>query len=208
MRLHTCFITFNRLELTEQAVESYLATVTMPYSYVVVDNGSSDGTEQWLAQSQHPYLLLAENRYPGYACNRGWERAPADVTLLQRADNDFSFLPGWCEEVERCFRDPQLGQLGLRTDEEEQFVPLNVAGNCVIRRRLWEEGLRWDVRPWGEYVPGYGECAGFSATVLEMGYRWDRVQQHVIDYLSTDDWDDPYYAESFGVRGIVRQEAG
>ena len=75
MKLHTVFITYNRLELTKRAIASYLETVTVPYTMSVVDNGSTDGTADWSAgtDGSHPQShLLAENRYPGYATNLGW----------------------------------------------------------------------------------------------------------------------------------------
>ena len=92
MKLHTVFLTYNRLELTKQAIESYLDTVTVPYTYLVIDNCSQDGTKEWLNSFDHPYEFLTRNRYPGYATNQGWTRAPDDATHLQRADNDFAFL--------------------------------------------------------------------------------------------------------------------
>lgn len=94
MKLHTVFVTRDRLDLTKQAVESYLETVTAPHSYIVADNASTDGTQAWLAANDHPNILMPVNLYPGFACNRGWEYAPPDATFFHRADNDFSFLPG------------------------------------------------------------------------------------------------------------------
>ena len=205
MKLHTVFVTFNRLELTKQAIESYLETVSAPAEWWVVDNGSTDGTMEWLLQN-HPYncVLLRENRYPGPATNLGWSDAKDDVTHLHRADNDFAFLLGWCEEVERIFQSDKVGQVGLRTDEEEMYARWNVGGNCVIRRELWDKGLRYDERPWPEYPPGYSEDSFLSPAVVEMGYTWTRVKRPCIRSLSQESWDDPYYAGSWGDRNIKR----
>jgi glycosyltransferase involved in cell wall biosynthesis len=206
MKLHTVFITYNRLELTKQAVRSYLETVSVPYFLVISDNGSTDGTEQWLMEewdhNPSELLLIPQNRYPGFACNRGWEVADGSATHLHRADNDFKFLPGWCEEVEERFQDPALGQLGLRTDEEEQWAQWNVGGNCIIRRELWDQGLRYDERPWTEYPPGYSEDSIFSPAVEKLGYRWERVKRPCIQSLASGDWSDPYYQESYRARRI------
>ena len=209
MKLYTVFITYNRLALTKQAINSYLETVRLPYSYVVVDNFSVDGTQEWLIAEGHPCVLLGGNFYPGYACNRGWETAPDDATLLHRADNDFAFLPYWDQEVTKRFKaNVHLGQLGLRTDKEELFAPSNVGGNNVIRRELWDEGLRYDERHWQKYPPGFSEDSFFSPAVEKMGYRWDRVKRPCIKSLADGDWDDPYYAKSYGDRRIVRAADG
>jgi glycosyltransferase involved in cell wall biosynthesis len=203
VKIHTVFISYNRLDLTKEAIQSYLATVTVPYSYIVVDNGSSDGTQDWLAQSEHPCMLLGENFYPGYACNRGWETAPADADFLHRADNDFTFLPGWCDAVASRFHSSKVGQVGLRTGDEELGAQFNVGGNCVIRRTLWDQGLRYDESPWPEYPPGYSEDSYFSPAVREMGYHWTRVKVPCIVSLASGDLNDPYYQESYGARRIV-----
>lgn len=202
MRLHTVFVTHNRLHLTRQVIQSYLDTVTVPYTYLVVDNASTDGTGAWLVENHHPVLLLDRNYYPGYATNRGWTYAPDNATHLQRADNDMLFLKGWCRELELRFRDPKIGQVGLRTDKEENHVRSNVGGNMVIRKELWDAGLRYDEKPWPHYKPGMSEDSYFSPEVLKLGWRWTRARKHILHSLATNDWTDPYYQRSFGDRRI------
>ncbi len=215
MKLHTVMVTYNRLESTQQSIESYLDTVTVPHSLTIVDNGSTDGTVEWLLDEfpfglwdrcedgkQQCYVMcLAENKYPGYACNYGWENAPADATHLQRADNDWTFLPGWCHQVERAFRDPKVGQVGLRTQKEEPVV-YNVGGNNIIRRELWDAGLRYDERPWTELPAGHSEDTYMSPAVEAMGWKWVRVRQPCIRGNSVESHDDPYYQASYRARRI------
>lgn len=211
VKLHTVFITHNRLELTIRALTSYLETVTLPFSVMIVDNASSDGTTLWALSHAEDFeaILLPENLYPGYACNRGFEVAPADATLLHRADNDFIFLPGWCDEVARKLEESRrrpLGQLGLRTDAEEMNVSTNVGGNCIIMRDVWDEGARWDERPWpqlaDEIGPGWTEDSLMSKTVRSFGRRWDRVDNPCIQPISTEDPNDPYYQQTWADRRI------
>lgn len=209
MNIHTVMISYNRLALTKQAITSYLKTRTGPTSLLVVDNGSMDGTEEWLlehAVDRFKAVLLGTNKYPGYATNRGWEQAPDDTVLLHRADNDFVFLPGWETHVRLMFSvNPMLGQLGLRTDEEELHNSHNVGGNCVIRKEVWDEGLRYDERPWPKIaakVPGYTEDSFLSPTVKRMGWEWGRVTVPCIRPISSEDPEDPYYRQTWADRGI------
>lgn len=218
MKLHSVFITYNRLDLTKRALESYLETVTVDFRLLVVDNGSTDGTIEWMWDDflkrdlDHLRICeLGENRYPGYATNVGWKLVEEDfpATHLQRADNDFIFLPGWCEEVERCFALPQrrpLGQLGMRTNEEELNVMSNVGGNCICPREIWEEGARWDERPWPRLTedigPGWTEDSLMSKTVRSLGYKWDRVERPCIQPISSEDPSDLYYQQTWKDRGI------
>lgn len=203
MKLFTCFVTHERLHLTQIALESYFDTVSVPYDYVIVDNASTDGTQEWL-RSNHGsnILLLTENLYPGRACNIGWSYAPPDATHLQRADNDMRFLPGWCEVMKDAFNGKRVGQVGLRTNEEELNCASNVGGNCVITRELFDQGLRYDERPWGEFPTACSEDTYFSPAVKKMGHRWTRVSQPCLVDMATGDPADPYYQTSYGVRGI------
>ncbi len=211
VKLHTVFVTYNRLELTKRAIESYLETVTVPHRFLVVDNASTDGTTTWLQQNVRTLnfkgiIAFPENRYAGAACNFGWAMVSAwmDVDFLQRADNDSEFLPGWCEHVEECFEGrPELGQLGLRMGEEEGFNKINVSGDCIIRRELWDKGLRWEEKPWSEYPRGTAESRPFARAVEKMGYKWDRVTQPCIRPIAAEDPDDEYYIESWRSRGIL-----
>jgi len=212
MKLHTVMITFNRLECTQQSLASFFETVTLPYTLTVVDNGSTDGTVEWLDEVEFDgdldsVVLLNRNRYPGYACNRGWSLAPSDADFLQRADNDWTFLPGWCDVVKEAFENPEVGQVGLRTDKEESFpdgtvVPWNVGGNNIIRRELWDKGLRYDERPWTELPAGHSEDTYLSPAVKEMGYEWQRVAKSCIVGNSVESVKDPYYQASYRARRI------
>lgn len=204
MRLHTVFVTHDRLELTKIAVSSYLETVSIPYTYVVVDNCSQDGTREWLIEEGHPCIMLDRNYYPGYACNRGWERAPSEADFLHRSDNDFRYLPGWCDRVLEAFSDRRVGQVGLRTAAEELYCPTNVGGNNVIVRTLWDLGLRYDERPWTEYPPRMTEDSYFSSAVRALGWRWTRVRRPCIVPISTESPDDPYYQRSWAARRIYQ----
>lgn len=207
MHLHSIIVSFNRLDLLKQCYTSYKETVSLPHTLVIVDNASNVETRTWLRESvpSHEVLLLDENRFPGYATNRGWEQMPEQTTLLHRSDNDFKFLPGWCEEVMRVFnKGDVIGQVGLRTSEEEMGATTNVGGNNVIRRELWDRGLRYDERPWGQgYPPGWTEDSLLSPAVVAMGYRWTRVRKPCIVSLSREDPSDPYYQRTWRLRGIT-----
>ena len=206
--LHSVIVSYNRLELTQQAIRTYLDTVSLPFTMVVVDNGSDPDVVDWLLDASEQdgrwwVLPLGENRFPGFATNRGWERMPPETTLLHRGDNDFSYLPGWQNEVVKRMKDG-VGQVGLRTNKEEMNARYNVGGNNVIHRRLWDEGLRYDERPWGaEYPPGWTEDSLLSPAVVALGWKWTRVRKPCIVSLSYENPDDEYYRRSWELRGIT-----
>jgi glycosyltransferase involved in cell wall biosynthesis len=200
----TAVISYKRPELLRLTLTSYLTTVTGPYQLVVIDNGDSEEALEVAADLDVEVLALLENRYPGYATNVGWSLlADADADYLHRSDNDVEFLAGWCDEVLRRFdANPSLGQLGLRTVEEEGRHP-NVGGNCVVRWGVFQK-IRWQEVGWQPGVKG--EDYYFTTAVQAAGWNWTRVTKPCIVHRGKQ-WpdqprDDPYYVETWGAKGV------
>lgn len=64
-------VTYNRLELTKKSLQSILDRTERPYRLIVVDNGSTDGTIEYLANlEQNGKIDLVEN-----GSNLGLEKA-------------------------------------------------------------------------------------------------------------------------------------
>ena len=202
MKLFTVIVSYNRLDLLRETIASYQATLTLPSKLLIIDNGSDKETRLWLIRSGLPLRLLPENRYPGAACNLAFAEAPKDTTHLHRSDNDMRYLSGWCAEVEQRFAvGPKLGQLGLRTEAEELACETNVGGTSVIDKRLWDQGLRYDERPWQE-LGSVTEDYYLSQEIERRGWRWERVRRSCVVHTASGDRADPYYQHSYGIRGI------
>lgn len=198
--ISTVVVSYKRPELLRDTLESYLATVSVPYELVVVDNGSCEEALEIAREFGIEVIQLGENRFPGYSTNVGWDHLGGQ--LLHRSDNDVEYLEGWCEEVARCFaEDPNLGQLGLRTLAEEGNHP-NVGGNCVVRSEVFQS-VRWVEDAWQPGVKG--EDYYFTTGVQAAGFRWARVAAPCIVHRGAqwpDRPTDPYYLESWGARGV------
>jgi len=96
--------TYNRRELLRQALASVLAQTFTDYEIIVVDDGSTDGTREWLATvSDQVRVLIQENRGPGAARNLGIQNAVGEyVTFL---DSDDIWFPWTLEIYERAIRE-------------------------------------------------------------------------------------------------------
>lgn len=204
--LHTVIVSYNRLPLLKQTLDSYYQTVTLPFNLVIVDNGSDFETTDYLRHTNHQVIYLDSNMYPGFATNHGFALASSGATLLHRSDNDIEYLPGWCDEVAEKFDlYPILGQLGLRTLEEEG-PHAAVGGNCVIRRELWEQGLRYSENPWTPNTPF--EDGLMASAIRRLGSSWARVERPCVIHRGLARSDDPYYQRTFADRGIGFAEYG
>jgi len=91
MRVFIYTLTRDRLEYTQRSFESLRQNAGYPYEHIVVDNGSTDGTVDWLAEqiadgSVSPWsIFLHRNEGISAASNRVLEFI-ADHPLLRQPD--------------------------------------------------------------------------------------------------------------------------
>lgn len=174
--LHAVIVSYRRLPMLKACVESFVATCSIPYTLRIVDNASPLDVIDWIVRERerlgYLYTLVQQNRYPGYATNLGWEAAPPNATLLMRSDNDSIWLPGWCDEMIAAFEDPTVGQYGPIAEGDEPWASMEcwpVGGNSIIRRSLYDAGLRYDETPWP--AARIQEDHALFEAVIQMGYR-------------------------------------
>ena len=109
---------FNRLDLTRQCLESIRRTsLVSRYEIVVVDNGSTDGTSDFLRQQQQAGHLRVvwNNENIGFAkaCNQGARAAKSDYLLF--LNNDTVPQAGWLEPLcEVLNRDQSVAAVGSK----------------------------------------------------------------------------------------------
>src|SRR5262249_15056038 len=61
VRVSIVVLTYNRLDVTRPAIESLRANTRQPYELIVVDNGSSDGTLDYLDQLERDGVRVIRN---------------------------------------------------------------------------------------------------------------------------------------------------
>jgi glycosyltransferase involved in cell wall biosynthesis len=121
--------THNRRDKVLRAVESVLAQKFTQFEHIVVDDGSTDGTEAALTAIRDPRLIYVGAKWRGAnaARNAGIEKARAPVVTF--LDSDDIYLPHRLERTLALFDNPALEVL------ISSFVSLKGirATNCVNR---------------------------------------------------------------------------
>jgi GT2 family glycosyltransferase/Flp pilus assembly protein TadD len=113
-------LTFNQLEYTRECLESIKQYTPEPHEIIFVDNGSTDGTVEWLREiiSKHSNCRLIENGSNfGFArgCNQGIEAATGDYILL--LNNDVVVTENWLSGLLDCLQsEPNIGIVGPVTN--------------------------------------------------------------------------------------------
>lgn len=101
-------LTYNRLDLTEETLNSFFQTTTSKYRLIIVDNGSKDGTVEYLNNLRPPsewcvgceILLNPENKGNAYGRNQALQIANKfNDPFLSTMDNDVIFPDGWLNEI-------------------------------------------------------------------------------------------------------------
>ena len=220
MKLLIVLITHNRLEYTKRTLESLEETLLVPNFIMVVDNASTDGTQKWVQENNWHHFLNQENLYPGAATNLGWklglEKYP-EATHLMRCDNDMKFEPGWDKRAEEYFKTiDRLGQLGLDFDGGENKVPRfyngmgliewpgSVGGPNIIRRQIWDDGIRYDEDRWENSRSKLQEDARFSSKIKKAGWLVGHMDTRLsYTFATKDTWKDypEYYKKTMYDRG-------
>lgn len=111
-RLSIVIVTMNEVAYTRKCVASIVAHTPEPHEIVFVDNGSTDGTPEWLATVPNARVLRnATNLGFAAAANQGIRAAAADRILL--LNNDVVLSEGWLAGLARHLeRDPRVGLVG------------------------------------------------------------------------------------------------
>lgn len=113
-------LTFNQLEYTKKCVESIKRHTPEPHEVVFVDNGSRDGTVEWLRRvvSENSNYRLIENKENGgfaAGCNQGIREAKGEYILL--LNNDVIVTKGWLSGLLNCLKKaPDAGIVGPMTN--------------------------------------------------------------------------------------------
>jgi GT2 family glycosyltransferase/glycosyltransferase involved in cell wall biosynthesis len=109
---------FNRLELTRQCLDELFRTTPLNgVDVIVIDNGSSDGSSEYLRSLGNRIRLIQNETNLGFAsaCNQGARATDADVLVF--LNNDTIPQPGWL--------DPLL-------EEAEQHADVGVVGSKLL----------------------------------------------------------------------------
>lgn len=105
---------FNQAHFTAKCLEALFKNTPDICEIIVVDNGSTDGTAQLLAQygNQIQVIRNAQNQGFARACNSGAAAARAPFILF--LNNDTEVQPGWLPPLLAMAARPRVGAVGSR----------------------------------------------------------------------------------------------
>lgn len=126
--------TYNRKELLRDQLTSLLFEQTLDedlYEVIVVDDGSTDGTREFLARLQHPNLIKiwSKNSGPAVARNKGIKEAKGEYVAF--TDDDCVVEADWVASVIAYFENDELvGFHGQTYTDTKKRSPLTHQIQC------------------------------------------------------------------------------
>ncbi|MEH7743310.1 glycosyltransferase [Bacillus subtilis] len=191
-------LTYNQLALTKQCLESiWKHTNNDCIEVIVIDNGSHDGTRDYLKQiTSIKAIFNKTNEGFAKACNQGLEVASGDNILF--LNNDTVVTNQWLEPmIKLLYQDDKIGMVGpvsnyvsgpqqvpvnyTKVEEIEDFsrlyclqqrgrskAVLRLVGFCLlVKKKVLDQVGGFDER----FVGGSFEDDDLSLRVLQAGYQ-------------------------------------
>ncbi len=112
MKLSIITLTCNKIEYTKKFIKS-LYKYTNDFELIIVDNGSTDGTVEYLRTLPDAKLILnKENLGFSKGNNQGIEIAEGEY--IGFLNNDILLYPNWFEKIEEVFEKENIGFISPR----------------------------------------------------------------------------------------------
>lgn len=112
MKLSVITLTYNNLKFTKKFVES-LYNYTNDFELIVVDNGSTDGTVEYLKTLPEIKLILNKENL-GYSKGNNQGLTIAEGEYIGFLNNDILLSPKWFEEIEKVFQKEKVAFISPR----------------------------------------------------------------------------------------------
>ncbi|MDG0790586.1 glycosyltransferase family 2 protein [Cohnella ginsengisoli] len=181
--------TFNQRELLGKCINSIVRHTQPAYEIIVIDNGSTDGTAEYLARlgGTVRYRVLERNRGFAGACNIGLMMAKGRTLML--LNNDTLVTKNWLANLLACLdSDPGIGAVGPVTNYIGGEQQIRVPYTNVHDMQSFASGFnRHDPGRWQETDRLVGFCVLMRReTFLRIGYLDEGFE---FGNFEDDDWD-------------------
>ena len=129
---------YNEIKLIEKFINKLIVTFNdLEVKYILVDDGSTDGSQQWLKQQvpvifsklNYNLILIEKNKGKGYAVQKGLKNIEGDYTIF--IDSDLEYDPKDAKELFRIVRENQ--------NIKALFGSRYIGGKLQLRRHFFND---------------------------------------------------------------------
>ncbi len=196
--------TYNQSGPLKDCIESLIRATGYPFRLIVIDNGKSPESAEYLNRmlksGQLDMALIKPEENLGWirSINKGLELS-RDSEYISFQNDDTVFTKGWLEEVVKIFeKDQKIGIVNPEWEKPEGADIDNYAsalkekyaentidmdwcrGHCfVVKREVVEKLGGFDP----VYIPGYYDDRDYSLKAIEAGYRCVKAKGVFVDHV-------------------------
>lgn len=151
---------YNGLSFMEPCFESLKEQTVRDFKVLVVDNGSTDGSVEWLKEHRVPSIFLKENTGFSGAVNTGIRAADTPYVLL--LNNDTRVEPGFVAAMERAMdQSPKIFSVSSRMIQMYHPELLDDAGDMYsILGWAYQRGVGRSSELYQKSCRVFSACAG------------------------------------------------
>ncbi len=151
---------YNGLSFMEPCFESLKEQTVRDFKVLVVDNGSTDGSVEWLKEHRIPSIFLKENTGFSGAVNTGIRAADTPYVLL--LNNDTRVEPGFVAAMERAMdQSPKIFSVSSRMIQMYHPELLDDAGDMYsILGWAYQRGVGRSSELYQKSCRVFSSCAG------------------------------------------------
>lgn len=151
---------YNGLSFMEPCFESLKEQTIRDFKVLVVDNGSTDGSVEWLKEHRVPSIFLKENTGFSGAVNTGIRAADTPYVLL--LNNDTRVEPGFVAAMERAMdQSPKIFSVSSRMIQMYHPELLDDTGDMYsILGWAYQRGVGRSVNLYQKSCRVFSACAG------------------------------------------------
>ena len=151
---------YNGLKFMEPCFRALSMQICRDFDILVVDNGSTDGSVEWLKEHRVPSIFLKENTGFSGAVNTGIRAADTPYVLL--LNNDTRVEPGFVAAMERAMdQSPKIFSVSSRMIQMYHPELLDDAGDMYsILGWAYQRGVGRSVNLYQKSCRVFSACAG------------------------------------------------
>jgi GT2 family glycosyltransferase len=150
-----------------------------PIEIVVVDNGSTDGTAEWLARTRPAIRLVRLERNGGFCAAANAGIAAARGRFIQLLNNDTEVTAGWVEAALAPFADQTVGSVAPLVLVRSDPTRVDSAGDSYAlvgwptKRGHGQPAEAWTTRPGDDVFGASGSSAFYRTEALQIAGGFD-----------------------------------
>ncbi|MFT4107812.1 MAG: glycosyltransferase family 2 protein [Lacrimispora sp.] len=191
---------YNGLKFMEPCFKALEAQSEKNFELLVVDNGSSDGSVEWLKERNIPSVFLKENTGFSGAVNVGIKRARTPYVIL--LNNDTEPEPDYVKEMVKAIeRSPEVFSVSSKMIQLYHKELMDDAGDMYsLLGWAYQRGVGHSSRGYRKPCQVFSACAGAAIYRREVFEEIGGFDEDHFAYL--EDIDVGYRAKIFGYKNM------